>query len=99
MRRAAKAAAEEAESPARVRSPTLSRRLSLQTPFEPGDKFFAAARALWADAAVRGCFDKINPCTFDKVTIFRYRYRPIGLQKCHENFEKQLGTDLMVHTV
>lgn len=69
MRRAAKAAAEEAESPARVRSPTLSRRLSLQTPFEPGDKFFAAARALWADAAVRGCFDKINPCTFDKVFL------------------------------
>ena len=65
----AAAASEEAESPERVRSPTSSSaRLPLQAPFEPGDKFFAAARALWADAAVRECFDKINLCTFDKVT-------------------------------
>ena len=66
---AATAAAEEADSPARVTSPTSpARGISLQTPFEPGDKFFAAAKALWADAAVRECFDKMNPGAFDKVT-------------------------------
>ena len=67
-RRELTAAAEES-SPGRVKSPTLStaRLPVLQAPFEPGDRFFAAATALWADAAVREAFDKINPCAFDKV--------------------------------
>ena len=68
-RRASVAAAAEESSPGRVKSPTLStaRLPVLQAPFEPGDRFFAAAKALWADAAVRDCFDRVDPSIIDKV--------------------------------
>ena len=77
------AAAAEESSPGRVKSPTLStaRLPVLQAPFEPGDRFFAAATALWADAAVREAFDKINPCAFDKVRKQSPTFRVISGQK------------------
>ena len=61
---AAAVAAEEA-----VRSPTSVTRLPLLQPpsGQLGEKFFAAAKALWADAAVRDCFDRVDPSIIDKV--------------------------------
>ena len=74
--------AAEESSPGRVKSPTLSTaRLPVQAPFEPGDRFFAAATTLWADAAVREAFDKINPCAFDKVRKQSPTFRVISGQK------------------